>query len=275
LALVVIYEWQLLRDARGLPDLPGEQPAIVNLRDAPADRTVESAGSEPSDSAPASFPASARTVPEARVIDPRNPFETMVQLYPDLAQQLGISPEQEQVVYGILSQQQLDVHAAVVTGPDGQITEQSRREMDEIWARHNADVAAYVGSAAWRRWQEYETTLDARREVSGIVLSLVFRGQPLAESQKGPLLNDMIAEQQRRAQEEQLRTYPNMDQRAKIEADIQNLKGREESYQRIMSSAKVYLTPAQHQMIQESMTQQIQSKRAELNAQLARLNGGR
>ena len=89
------------------------------------------------------------------------------------------------------------------------------------------------------------------------------------------MLKDMLAEQQRRAQEEQLRTNPNMDQRAKIEAAMQNLSGREASYQRIANSARVYLTPAQLQLIQESMTRQIQSKRTELNAQRARLNGGR
>jgi hypothetical protein len=85
----------------------------------------------------------------------------------------------------------------------------------------------------------------------------------------------MQAEQQRLAQEEQLRTYPNMDQRAKMEAALQNLKGREASDQRIMNSARVYLTPVQLQKLQEFMTLQIQSKRKELNAQLAQLNGGR
>ena len=199
-----------------------------------------------------------------------------VQLYPDLAQQLGLSPEQEQAVYDILAQQQLDVSAvSVVMGADGQISEQTQRERDEIWRRHNADLAAYLGPATWRRFQEYETTLEARREVSSFGMLLGIEGKPLTDSQKGPLLKDMLVEQQRRAQEQQLRTYPNMDQRAKIEAAIQNLKGREASYQRIMNSARVYLTPAQLQMIQESMTRGIQNERTELNAQLARLNGGR
>jgi hypothetical protein len=276
LALVVIYQRQQLRDEREASAQPREQPALAVVRDPPAAGSVATTGSEPTVSAPAAVPPPVRTVPDARVINPRNPFETMVLLYPDLAQELGLSPEQEQVAYGILSQQQRDVGAiSYVYGADGQISEQTLRERDDIWRRHNADLAAYLGPATWQRWQEYETTLEARRGVAGFVLELVIRGKPLTESQKGPLLNDMLAEQQRRAPEEQLRTYPNMDQRAKIEAAIQNLKGREESYQRIMNSARVYLTPEQLQIIQESMTQQIQSKRTELNAQLARLNGGR
>jgi hypothetical protein len=164
---------------------------------------------------------------------------------------------------------------SVVVGANGQVSEQSQRQRDEVWRRHDADLAAYLGPATWKQFQEYQTTLEARREVSGFGMLLGFSGEPLTESQKGPLLKDMLAEQQRRTQEEQLRTYPNMDQRVKIEAAIQNLKGREESYQRIMKSARVYLAPAQLQMIQETMTAEIQKKRTELNAQLARLNGGR
>lgn len=196
------------------------------------------------------------------------------QLFPDLAQQLGLSPEQEKAVYDILAQQQLDVHAvSAVRGADGQISEeQTQRARAEVWQRHNADLAAYLGPATWEQFQEYETTLEARRRVKD--LSWVLPEQ-LTESQKEALINDMQAEQQRLAQEDQLRTYPNMDQRAKIEAALQNLKGREASDQRIMNSARVYLTPAQLPKLQEFMTLQIQSKRKELNAQLAQLNGGR
>jgi hypothetical protein len=274
LALVVIYLWQQLRDERGLTAQPREQPAPAVVRDPPAARSAATTGSEPTVSTPAAVPTPARTVPDARVINARNNYGMSVQLYPDLAQQLGLSPEQEKAVYDILAQQQLDVSAvSVVMGADGQISEQSQRERDEVWRRHDADLAAYLGPVTWQRFQEYQTTLEARRGISSLGLQLGMRGEPLTESQKEPLLNDMLAEQQRRAREEQVRTYPNMDPRARIEAAIQNLKGREESYQRIMNSAGAYLAPAQLQFIQKSMTREIQDKRTELNAQLAKLNG--
>ncbi len=276
LALVIIYLWQQLRDERGLPAQPREQPALEVVRNPPSARTVATTGSEPTVSAPADVPPSVGTVPDVGVIKPLDKYANVARFYPDLAQQLGLSPEQQKAVYDILFQQQGDVSAlSVVVGEDGQISEQSQRERDEIWRRHNADLAAYLGPATWQRWQEYETTLEARREVMDLSVLLGIIREPLTESQEEPLLNDMLAEQQRRAREEQMRIFPNMDQRARIEAAIQNLNGREESYQRIMNSARVYLTPAQLQAIQGSMTREIQNKRTELNAQLAQLTGGR
>jgi hypothetical protein len=274
LALGCIYLWQQLRDERGASAQPGEQPALAVPRDPPAAGSAATAGSEPTVSAPGAALPPVQTVPDARFINSRDNYGMSMQLYPDLAQQLGLSPEQEKAVYDILAQQQLDVSAvSVVMGADGQISEQSQRERDEVWRRHDADLAAYLGPVTWQRFQEYQTTLEARRAISSLGLQLGMSGEPLTESQQEPLLNDMLAEQQRRAREEQVRTYPNMDQRARIEAAIQNLKGREESYQRIMNSAGAYLAPAQLQFIQKSMAREIQDKRTELNAQLAKLNG--
>jgi hypothetical protein len=283
LAVVSIVLWQQLRDERALTAQLREQaahPALLQVvpevlttaTPAPASASAPAPAMAPTD---VTAQAPARVVASPLIIDPRNKQATMALRYPDLAQQLGLTPEQAEALYDFLLKQQADQRThTLIMGTGGQVSGQSRREIEDFARQQEADLEAYLGPAS-QLWKQYEPTLEARRRISELRAMVESSGEPLTEVQKQPLLNTILAEQQRRAQEEQLLTYPNMDQHAKMEMAMQNLKGREQSYQRIVNSASAYLTASQLATMKAAMDRQIQNERAVLKAQLAQVEGAR
>jgi hypothetical protein len=190
--------------------------------------------------------------------------------YPDLAQQLGLSPAQAEALFDFLMRQQGDLNRIALAG--GESGSQAIKEMQ---ANQQHELEAFLGPSDYQKWQAYAPTLEARRRISELTSMVASSGEPITETQKQPLLDTILAEQQRRAQEEQMRAYPTTDRRAQLDTAMQDLKGREESYQRIQDSARNYLTPVQFETMKASMDRQIAMTRNALEQQLAQLENGR
>lgn len=289
LAVVSGYLWQQLREERAINAQLNDRPVVPEVRVAPEVRIVSNPVADP-DPAPATPPPPLpppQTAPTfivmqggASLITPGNEVNSrqmrMNLTYPDLAEQLGMTPEQAEALFDFLQEQQSDLAAAsMAAGAGTQDAAEFQRLRDNLVQQQEADLAAHLGPAHQQQWEQYKPTLEARRRISELHYIGASSGEPITDSQKQRLLNTILAEQQRRAGEESLRAYPNMDQRAKLDMELQNLKGREESYRRTQESASAYLTPAQFAVMKSSQDRLIESSRRALEAQRAALEGAR
>jgi hypothetical protein len=287
LAVVSGWLWQQLREERAINAQLNDRPVVPEVRTAPEVRMVVNPVADP-EPAPATPPpplpppqtAPTIIVTQGGVNMPGNDASILQRqmnfVYPDLAEQLGMTPEQAEALFDLLQKQQSAlVAASLAAGAGTQDAAEFQRLRDNLVQQQEADLAAHLGPAHQQQWEQYRPTLEARRRISELHNMVASSGDPITSAQKQQLLNTILAEQQRRAGEESLRAYPNMDQRAKLDMELQNLKGREESYRRTQQSASAYLTPAQFAAMKTSQDRLIESSRRALEAQRAALEGAR
>lgn len=281
LAIVTIYLWQQLRDERALNAEKPDPTTLQAVQPLPVVRVGGPATPEPQPTAEPAVPPPAALPPKpaTTVVKPATSVRTkqdMMQLrYPDLAEQLGLTLEQTEALFDFLTRQQSErLTESELLSLGSEPEEQARLKREELARRQKGELANYLGPARQQKWEQYERTLEARRSISELVNVMASSGDPITDAQKQRLINTVLAEQERRAGEESLRAYPNMDRRAQLDMELQNLNGREESFRRIQESASTYLTPAQFAAMKASQDQQIESSRRALEAQLAALDGG-
>jgi hypothetical protein len=275
----LVAQLQRLQDAAPLPR-NAEQP----LRG--AESAIDPAGLAPPLRVEPAAPQSLPTDPVALDIElrRRNPnYIGVVQgksgamqlRYPDLARELGMTPEQAEALYDLLMQHERELAALPrYTGSDAALQREVGRVRQELQAKHKAEFdAAIVGRE--QQWQEYQPTIDARQRVSELT-NMVASTSPLNESQARQLVATVLAEQRLRADILRSSAPPTANNPlAQLAYEEQSLTEREQSNRRTIESARSYLTAEQVKIMENAMNGMNQSMRASLRARRAQLEGGR
>jgi hypothetical protein len=193
------------------PPEPVAPPAVALTADAP---TAASSEPKPPAAAPATQGPAANANPLAAALaNPQaNEFvrsmmsSMMAQMYPDLAEELDLSPEEAEKFLALLASQQGDLGTEslqLMTGGAGNpaATQDLQRKLIEQQRANEAEVARTLGSR-YPRWQAYQATAAARQQVDQLSTALSAAGRPLSESKTQGLVAAFARELEQAQKEE-------------------------------------------------------------------------
>lgn len=148
-------------------------------------------------------------------------------------------------------------------------------EADELYlllaaGAPQSEIDSLLGPAKSQQWQEYRPTRDARLKVGELRQALASIA-PLTDAQIEPLTATVLAEQKRLNDDIGARSHATTDPRAQLDIREQTLKMTEESFGRVVESARLYLSPQQVSAMQRSMSDLVKTQRETLRAQRAGL----
>lgn len=166
--------------AREQPDRRGANPLIAGLREA-----VSS--------------------PEGREFARSMMRGMLPRQYPDLARELDLTQQEAEQFFDLLAKHQdalgVDSMGLLAGGvQDPAARQEMQRRLVEKQQANEAELAAMLGSR-YPKWQEYQSTAVARREVNELRAALS-SSNPLSEAQSKALITALAAEQARIQQEE-------------------------------------------------------------------------
>jgi hypothetical protein len=189
----------------------------------------------------------------------------MPDIYPGLAEALGLSPEQSDKFFDLLLQGELDQASNnIVPGPDGLIDtaqlQAQQMAQREAKAKQEAALASMLGNAGYARWQEYQQTQSARQQVNQLGRTLAAAGMPLTSAQMKPLIDAVVAEQSR-LREDRRATLINAPART-LQASEVALDRQAESNRRILDVAAGHLDARQLELFRASLEAQLGMNRA-------------
>jgi hypothetical protein len=125
----------------------------------------------------------------------------MEQQYPDIERELGITEQEKNKLFDLLSdveQDDFDVSADFAQDPAAR--RESQRKMAESQRNQEAKVSALLG-ARYPKWEEYQSTVEARQQVDQLRLALSVTSTPLTETQSKQLVTAFAAEHKRNDKE--------------------------------------------------------------------------
>jgi hypothetical protein len=289
LGIVAAYLWNELRKERQLGPQSrsaavAQNPELQQLRDIPAPPAVQPVAAMPAQTAPGSALPALPTDPVARDIElrKRNPNyigvvegkSAQMQLrYPDLARELGITPAEAESLYDLLLNQQRELTALPrYAGEDEALRRETQRVVEELQRKQKVELDAKLAGRQ-QQWKDYQPTLDARRRVSELT-NMVNTTSPLSDYQSRMLVANVVSEQQRRANEQNLRSPPANTPLAQLEFDEANQHSREESNRRTVEASRSYLTEQQVTIMKNAMDGLNRQIRTQLAIRRAQIEGG-
>jgi hypothetical protein len=125
----------------------------------------------------------------------------MAQMYPDIEQDLGLTPQEKQQLFDLLAMEGQDSAALMLGGgQDPAATREMQRKLVEAQRVQEAKLAALLGSK-YPKWEEYQSTVAARQQVDQLRRTLGASGNPLNDAQANQLIAAFAAEQRRSSKE--------------------------------------------------------------------------
>jgi hypothetical protein len=190
------------------------------------------------------------------------------QLYPDLGKALGLAPAEEEKFFDMLARQQTagseDTLASLGGGtPDRATMEERQRKAMERQQANQAEMTALLGSRM-PKWQDYQATLPARRQVSQLQSSLG-TGKTLNDAQSGSLIAAINAEQARIQQDR--RNAPRPAAGPPQNAGEAQLQRVTENNRRLLSAATPHLNPEQLESYRRMLEQEESATRMMMQQQ--------
>jgi hypothetical protein len=191
----------LQADALKLPEpatsvvMPSAQPAAAQAPIAapPATQPAASSAASP----PLKGLMEAMATPEGMDATRSMMRAMMAQMYPDVEQELGLTPAEKQKLFDLLSDPGQDPMAFMASGAqDAAAREEMQRKMVESARAQEAKLSALLGSK-YPKWQDYQSTAQARQQVDQLRRTLSGGGTPLSEVQTNQLVTAFAAEQKR------------------------------------------------------------------------------
>jgi hypothetical protein len=130
----------------------------------------------------------------------------MAQMYPDLAEELDLSPEEAQKFLALLASHQGELGVESLQLMTGGMNNPAamqdlQRQLAEQQRANEAEVARTLGSR-YPRWQVYQATAAARQQVNQLSTALSAAGRPLSESKTQALVAAFAREQEQVQKEE-------------------------------------------------------------------------
>lgn len=192
---------------------------------------------------------------------------SLQQSNPDLAGELGLTPEEATRLFDLLAESQIqtnsisaEIASLRANGADRDTAMEAvnRRQQEQIRAR-DQQLEEMLGSGRFAQWQEYETMRPVRQQVMQWGRSLEGMGMPLTAEQTRPLVAAFAAEQRRQIGEYQRLRGTNGPI---TEAEQRRLAGEQarlqaETSQRVIDAAGSHLSPQQREALQELLAQRM------------------
>jgi len=199
---------------------------------------------------------------------------TLPQNYPDLAEELGLTPEETGELFDLLAEYQFESTSSTIFlaeggQPDQAAIEEMTRRSQDIQRRQNEALSSMLGAARFEQWKGYQQTQGARVQVAQWGRTLQSAGMPLTATQMRPLTTAYIAEQRRQRDEVQTmaRDFAQMGPQEQIQMREMSLERQAESNRRMLDVARSHLNAQQLEALQTSMDQQLAMSRAFMRAQ--------
>jgi hypothetical protein len=210
---------------------------------------------------------------------------------PDVAQELNLSADELDRLFGTLADQALrsmDTPSMWEDAPSEPAKVQElQRKMLEQHNANEAELKSVLGDAKYREWQEYQTTAPARFEAIRLRTLLANAGLPLDPGLAKPLAN--ILKEQHKLEQERIEQYVATQGAAasanvgfiavpdgqnlvqvmtnSVESMTKNLRRQREGLARV-------LTPEQLKVIEDQHTAQLQMQRVQTQLMRAQRDAG-
>jgi hypothetical protein len=197
----------------------------------------------------------------------------MLQMYPDLAAELDLTPAQAEQFMDVFARQQGDSGTQFMglmggSTVDAGQRQQLQRQMLDKERADQAELRRILGSK-YQRWEEYQSTAEARLQVNELRTALAASGSPLTDPQASALVVAFAADASRSREEDQAwvatdaaRNSPNL-MRERMEREI-------EGQRRLVDLAAPHLNAAQLEQFRRKNDQDI----AMVSSMLGMLGGG-
>jgi hypothetical protein len=220
-------------------------------------------------------PKPAPVAAAARAADPMSDMmrAMMLQMYPDLAAELDLTPAQAEQFMDVFARQQGDSGTQFMglmggSTVDAGQRQQLQRQMLDKERADQAELRRILGSK-YQRWEEYQSTAEARLQVNELRTALAASGSPLTDPQASALVVAFAADASRSREEDQAwvatdaaRNSPNL-MRERMEREI-------EGQRRLVDLAAPHLNAAQLEQFRRKNDQDI----AMVSSMLGMLGGG-
>lgn len=212
-------------------------------------------------------PAAAQAAPGSLVTPQTADFalammrQMLLQQYPDLEQELGLTrAEADQFMQLLIRQQeQMGTESMAMFmggGQQGAVDmQQMQRRMVEMEQTSEAEQEAMLGSR-YPRWEEYQGVAAARTQVSQLRTALNAGGSPLSDAQAAALVTAFATEETRIQRDE--RQW--MTSRAALESPnmmVEQVQRVGASRQQLVDAAAGVLNPEQLDLYRRQVEQQI------------------
>lgn len=196
---------------------------------------------------------------------------SLPQTYPGLAEELNLSDEQADRLFGMLAELQMEQNSLAPPlmengqPPDQATIEEFSRRSQELQRRRNDQVAALLGPGGQEQFLAYEQTRGARVQAQSIQRLMESAGTPLTQAQMKPIVDVYVSEQRRQADQlnslaRQFGTGP--DASARMQEAIMDLQA--DRNRRLVEAARPQLSQQQIQRLEASLEQQLTMSRASM-----------
>lgn len=188
--------------------------------------------------------------------------------YPGIGEELGLSQPETSALLDLL-QQQIALLGGVPSdyaGGDELIRQEIDRAGRELRRMQAAELEALLGQDRFRRWQEYQSTLNERREVARLgtmIPSSMPKMPELSPAQASSLVATLIAERANAGARAVIESGP---KRVPLEQQQRDLEALEATNARILQAARAYLSEQQLSGLQYVLNNQVKSARNRVQA---------
>lgn len=179
----------------------------------------------------------------------------MVQQYPDLGKELGLSEQEVNKLFDLLVQQETDL-AANTFAADNRDPAAVQARIAKLQADRQANEAELktMLGGKYTQWQEYKDTLPGRRQVTDLRAVLSASGNSLNDAQARPLIAALTAEQ-KRINDERFGSAAGAGNALLAQYSPENVK-------RMVDAASPYLNPQQLESFRQMREREANSRRA-------------
>jgi hypothetical protein len=251
---------------------PGNQPVAATAANAaptPASAPAKSAAPARTGSALATGAKELMSTPEGREMM-RGQLRLMLPArYPDIAQELNLSPDQVDKLFDLLAKQQVELSADSIDllgggNADPAAVQQMQRKLQEKQQANEVEIQQLLGDK-YPQWQDYQGTLAARQQVSSLQSVLNAGGNGLSQAQSKSLTAALAAEQKRISEEQRSAPPPPQGSSRQDLLELQLQKATENN-KRLVDVASAQLDPVQLDKYRQMLDRQTSMARNVLRA---------
>jgi hypothetical protein len=193
--------------------------------------------------------------------------------FPNLAQDLGLSPQEADALLTLLAEYQLRQEGMMAevlgTGgnPDAATIAGLTRSQKELEQQHKNAMAALLGPERANAYQDYEDTAASRQRGNNLATMLTQAGKPLTAAQSKSLTGLLAAEQLR--QRDELKSMMASGQTAQLSQMTQMSQAERaiEGDRRVLAAAASFLDAQQVELMRARFEQVAARGRASANVQ--------
>jgi hypothetical protein len=192
---------------------------------------------------------------------------SMTRTYPDLARELGLTPERAGKLMDLIVKHRL-ASATGMTAVGADVTDQSetRNALQQRMQQEKAEIALLLGDVAYQKWSEYQGTLAVRQQVSRLNEVLESSGHMLDQYQESQLIA-ALAEGQKRQAEDLRQLGSSSGTRDQAEMITDSVQRTQEDNRRALDVASSYINAQQLDEFRKLQNQQLSMMRAVQRAQ--------